>query len=163
MQKEKITDREAILLVVTFSIGSSLIIGLGGSAKNDGWIAGIVGLIMAIPMLLVYSRILSLFHGKDLFDILNITFGKVVGKIVAIIYIWYAFHLGALVLRNFGEFVNIVAMPETPIFVPMLCLGLVCIIAANLGIEVMGRTTAYFFPHSSIYFGINTIFSNTTT
>jgi spore germination protein KB len=101
---------------------------------------------MAIPMLLVYSRIVSLFQGHDLFDILNITLGKVLGKIVAILYIWYAFHLGALVLRNFGEFINIVAMPETPIFVSLLCLGMLCIIAVRLGIEVLGRTNTYFLP-----------------
>lgn len=146
MQKEQITDKEAIGLLIVFVMGSSLIIGVGGEADNDAWIAAIVGCIMVIPMLLVFSRILSLFQGKDLFDILNITLGKVLGKIVAIIYIWYAFHLGALVIRNFGEFINTVAMPETPIFVPLLCLGFVCIIAVKLGIEVLGRTTTYFLP-----------------
>lgn len=146
MQKEQITDKEAICLLIIFIMGSSLIIGSGGGAKNDAWIAGIVGVIIAIPMLLIFSRLLSLFPGKDLFDILNITLGKIIGKIVAILYIWYAFHLGSLVLRNFGEFINIVAMPETPMFVPLLCLGFTCIIAVRLGIEVMGRTSTYFLP-----------------
>ena len=146
MQKEQITDKEAICVLIIFVIGSSLIIGIGGEAKNDAWISGIVGIIMAIPMLLVFSRILSLFQGKDLFDILNIILGKVIGKIVAVLYIWYAFHLGALVLRNFGEFMSIVAMPETPMFVSLLSLGLMCIIAVRLGIEVLARTTTYFLP-----------------
>lgn len=146
MLKEKISDKEAICLITVFVIGSSLIIGIGGDSKNDAWIAGIVGIIMTIPMLLIYSRILSLFQGNDLFDIMNIILGKVIGKIVAIMFIWYAFHLGALVLHNFGEFINIVAMPETPMIVPMLCLGLTCIIAAKSGIEVMGRTATYFLP-----------------
>ena len=146
MHKEQITDKEAICLLIIFQIGSTLIIGTGGDAKNDAWIAGIVSSIMFIPMLLIFSRILSIFHGKDLFDILNITLGKVIGNFFAITYIWYAFHLGALVLRNFGEFINTIAMPETPMLVPMLCLGLVSIIAVRLGVEVMGRTTAYFIP-----------------
>jgi len=146
MQKEQISDKEAIFLVITFVIGSSLIVGVGGSADNDAWIAVIVGIIMVIPMLLVYSRILSLFQGKDLFDILNITLGKTIGKIVSILYILYAFHLGALVLRNFGEFVNTVAMPETPMIVILLSMVLISIIAVSLGIEVMGRTTTYFLP-----------------
>ena len=146
MQKEQITDKEAICLLIVFVMGTSLIIGVGEDAKNDAWIAGIVGIIMAIPMLLIFSRILSLFQGKDLFDILNSTLGKVMGKIVAIIYIWYAFHLGAMVLRNFGEFINTVSLTETPMFVPLLCMGLLCIIASKLGIEVLGRTTTYFVP-----------------
>ena len=146
MQKEQITDKEAICVFITFIIGSALIIGIGGDAKNDAWIAGIAGVIMAVPMLLVYSRMISLFPGKDLFDILNITLGKVIGKTVAILYILYAFHLGAMVLRNFGEFINAIAIPETPMLVPLLCMGFVCIIAVRLGIEVLGRTTTYFLP-----------------
>lgn len=145
MQKEQVTDKEAICLIIVFIFGSSLIIGRE-AAKNDAWIAEIVGVIMAIPMLLVYSRLLSLFHGKDLFDILNATLGKVMGKIVAIAYVWYAFHLGALVLRNFAEFASTIGMPETPMLVPLLCMGLLCVVAVRLGIEVMGRTCAYFLP-----------------
>jgi spore germination protein KB len=146
MKKEKITNKEAICILIIFVFGSSLIIGGGGDSKNDAWIATIVGIIMATPMLLVFSRLLSLFPGKDLFDILNITLGKVMGKIVGMVYIWYAFHLGALVLRNFGEFINTVAMTETPMFVSLFCIGLVCIIAVKLGIEVIGRICTYFLP-----------------
>lgn len=146
MQKEQITDKEGIVLVITFITGSTLIVGIGGDAKNDAWIAGIMGLIMCIPILLVYSRILSLFQGKDLFEILDITLGKIIGKFVSIIYILYSFHLGALVLRNFGEFMNTMALPETPLFVSLFCLGLLIITGVRLGIEVLGRTTTYFVP-----------------
>ncbi len=146
MQKEQITDKEAICLLIEFVIGSSLILGVGGDAKNDAWISGIVGIVMAIPMFLIFSRLLSLFHGMDLYDILETVLGKILGKAVAIIYIWYSFHLGALVLRNFGEFTRTVAMPETPMITTMFCMGLVCIVGVRLGIEVLGRTTAYFIP-----------------
>lgn len=146
MQKEQITDKEAICILIIFIFGSSLIVGTGGKAENDAWISSIVGIIMFLPMLLIYSRILSLFRGKDLFDILNILFGKIFGKIISFIYILYAFHLGALVLRNYGEFMNVVAMPETPMLVQILSIGAVCIVGVKLGIEVIARTTAYFIP-----------------
>ncbi|WP_010244520.1 GerAB/ArcD/ProY family transporter [Acetivibrio cellulolyticus] len=146
MLKEQVTDKEAICLLIVFMMGTTLILGSGGEAKNDAWISTIVSLFMFIPMLLIFSRVLSLYQGKDLFDILVIIFGKVVGRVFSVIYIWYAFHLGALVLRNFGEFINTIAMPETPMFVPLLCMGVTCIIAVRLGIEVLGRTTTYFLP-----------------
>jgi len=146
MIKEQITDKEAICLLIVFIMGTTLILGSGGEAKNDAWISLIVSIFMFMPMLLIFSRISSLYQGKDLFDILIVIFGKVVGRIISIIYIWYAFHLGALVLRNFGEFINTLAIPETPMFVPLLCMGFVSIIAVRLGIEVIGRTTTYFLP-----------------
>ncbi len=146
MIKERLSDKEAICILITFIMGTTLILGIGGDAKNDAWISGMLSLIMYLPMLLIYSRLLSLYQDKDLFDILIIVFGKVFGRIVAVIYIWYAFHLGALVLRNFGEFINTVAMPETPLLVPIICLQIVCITGVCLGLEVVGRITTYFLP-----------------
>jgi spore germination protein KB len=139
MSKEQINDTEGICLLIIFIIGSTTIVGIGGKAKNDAWIAGIVGMLMSIPMLLIYSRLLFLYHGKDIFDILNITLGKLMGKIVSLIYIWYAFHLGSLVLCNFGQFSYAIILPDTPMLVPLLCLGAVCIFAVKSGIEVLGR------------------------
>ncbi len=146
MAKEQISDKEAIILLITFIMGTTMIVGTGGDAKNDAWIAGIVATISFIPLLLIFSRLLSLFPGKDLFDIFSILFGKIAGKTLSAIYIWYSFHLAGLVLRNFGEFINLVALPETPLFIPLLCLGLVCIAAVYLGIEVISRTMAIFVP-----------------
>lgn len=146
MQKERITDKQAFCVIFIFYIGSSLILGAGGKAKNDAWLSGIFGILLSIPMVLAYARVLSLFPNKGLFDILDIIFGKLIGKIVALFYIWYSFHLGALVIRNFGEFVNTATMPETPLFVPLLFLGIICIVAVRSGIEVIGRMSASILP-----------------
>ncbi len=141
--KEQITDKEAICITTLFIMGSTLIMGVGGEAKNDTWLAVIIGVIFSIPIFLVYSRIVSIFKGKDLFEILELVFGRYIGKFVALLYTWYAFMLGALVIRNYGEFVNTLGLPETPMFVILFCLGIIGIIAVRLGIEVIGRTSAY--------------------
>jgi spore germination protein KB len=146
MIKEEITPKEAICLLINFIMGSTLILGIGSNAKNDAWIAGIFGLVMAVPIIMIYSRILQLFPGKNLYDISYLLLGKYLGSIIIILYIWYSFHLGALVIRNFGEFLNSVTMPETPMLVSMLSLILICIIAVRLGIEVISRTSAYLLP-----------------
>jgi spore germination protein KB len=146
MQKERITDKEAFCVLFVFYIGSSLILGGGGEAKNDAWLAGIFAVLLATPIVLVYARLLALYPEKSLFDIVELIFGKALGKIVSIFYIWYSFHLGSIVLRNFGEFINTATMPETPLFVPLFCLGLVCIVAARSGIEVIGRISTYIVP-----------------
>ena len=146
MQKERITDKEALCVLFVFYIGSSLILGGGGAAKNDAWLSVMFGIFLSIPMVLVYARLLVLYPEKGLFDITELIFGKAIGKIISIFYIWYSFHLGSLVLRNFGEFINTATMPETPLFVPLVCLGLVCIFAVRSGIEVIGRISTYLVP-----------------
>jgi len=146
MTKEFISEKEAICIITAFLMGSTLIVGIGGEAKNDAWIAGIIAILMAVPVILIYARLLALYPGQDLYEIITLTLGKWPGKLVAVLYIWYSFHLGALVIRNFGEFVNTVTMPETPMLVPMFCLGLVGVVAVKSGVEVIGRITAYLLP-----------------
>jgi spore germination protein KB len=146
MRIEQITDKEAISMLTLYIMGSTLIMGIGGDLKNDAWIAGLTGILFAVPFIVVYSRITSLYHGKELFEILDLSLGKFFAKPLLAIYILYFFHLGALVIRNFGEFINTVTMPETPIIVPMLLLGLLCIKAARHGIEEIGRFCAYLLP-----------------
>lgn len=146
MSKEIISDKQGVMLVILFTMGSTLILGAGGEAKQDVWIAILLAVAFAIPAVFVYSRLLFLFPGKDIFDILEINFGKVFGKFIQVFFIWYAFHLGALVIRNFTEFVRIVAMPETPSFITNMFMAIVCILAIKDGIEVLGRIAAFILP-----------------
>ncbi|MCT8978635.1 endospore germination permease [Clostridium sp. CX1] len=146
MRKEQITIKEGICILIIFIMGSTFIVGVGGDAKNSAWISVILGAILAVPMMLVYGRIALLFPGKDLYDILETVLGKTFARIVSVIYIWYIFHLGALVIRNFGEFINVTTLPETPMIVSMFYLGIVCVVSVKSGIEVIGRISAYVLP-----------------
>lgn len=146
MDKEIITQNQGIVLMVTFILGSTLVLGAGGEAKQDVWIALIIAMLMVIPFLFIYARLLSIFPGKGLYEILNHVFGKVFGKIVALPFIWYALHLGSLVIRNFTEYINIVSIPETPQYIIAIFLILLCIWAAKAGVEVIGRWTTIMLP-----------------
>ena len=144
MKNEIISERQGVILVVLFIIGSTLLLGPGGQAKQDAWIAIIIAILWSSLVLLMYSRILSLYPGKDLFDILQILTGKVIGKIISIIMIWFAFHLGTLVLRNIEEFTNTIVFPDTPVIVPMLFFTILLIWGLKEGIEVIGRWAEFF-------------------
>lgn len=142
----KITEKEAICIVVLFILGSNIVVGSGLNVQNDNWIAGIFGVAYFIPFALIYARVQSLYKGHGLTEITSLLFGKVVGIIIIIIYTWYSLHVGALVFRNFSEFVNITTLNETPIIAIMLSFSLIIIAAARLGIEVIGRISTYALP-----------------
>ncbi|MBK1811470.1 endospore germination permease [Clostridium sp. YIM B02505] len=141
MENEVVCDKLALNTVILFVFGSTMILGAAGEAKNSSWLAIIAATILVIPLLLVYCRILYLFPKKDIFDIFPLLYGKYVGKFLCVIYIWYFFHLGALVIRNFAEFMNTLALPETPMIVTIMCLSLLCIWSSTHGVEVMARTS----------------------
>ncbi|WP_298839249.1 GerAB/ArcD/ProY family transporter [Clostridium sp.] len=144
MKNEIISERQGIILITLFLIGSTFLIGSGDVAKQDAWIAVIIAISCSIVLLLMFSRILSLYPGKDLFDILQIVMGKFAGKIISILMIWYAFHLGALVLRNLSEFTNILIFADTPVVIPMCFLTMLIIWCLKAGIEILGRWSEFF-------------------
>ena len=145
MNKETLSNSQAICTMNLFLMGSTLLLGTGGQAKNDTWISIIIAMLSSLPIIAVYGRLLTLFPGKDIYDIFDILFNKVLSKLLTLLYTWYFFHLGALVLRNFGEFIITQAMPETPMIVSILILALLCIWAAKSGIEVLGRSSKILF------------------
>lgn len=144
MNKELISDIQGINLTVLFIFGSSLVIGTGGKAKGDMWIAIMLALFISAPILIIYARILSRYPGKDLYDILEEVFGKYLGRAFSLAFIWFSFHLGALVLRNFGEFMNTVGLPETPKIVPIIMFALICVLGVKSGIETLAKCSSYF-------------------
>lgn len=143
MSKETIPAGQSISIAVLFISGSSLFMGASGESGNSSWIALILAILLAVPLMLVYSRLHVLFPGKDLYDMLIAVFGAVFGRMLSCLYIWYALHLGALVLRNFGEFSKTVALTATPMIAPMLVIGLLCVWVVSAGMEVLGRSSKF--------------------
>jgi spore germination protein KB len=144
MKKEIISDMQGINLAVLFLFGSALVMGTGGDAKSDVWIAIILALFVSAPILMIYARILSRYPGMDLYDILEVVFGKYLGRAFSLPFIWFSFHLGAIVLRNFGEFMNTVGLPETPKMVPIIMFALVCALGVKSGIETLAKCSSHF-------------------
>lgn len=139
MNKEVISDKQGICLITLFITGSTLILGVGAEAKKDSWLAIILSILFSFPILIIYARLLSIFPKKDLFDILEIAFGKFIGKTISILYIWFSLHLGSLVLRNFGEFIVGISLEKTPPIVPILFIIFLCNWIIKDGIEVLSR------------------------
>jgi spore germination protein KB len=144
MSDEVISSSQKKACIVMFLFGSTLVLGTGAGAKKDVWLAVLIAIIVAVPVNWIYAKIHSSYMDKDLFDIYEIVFGKYIGKILSIIYIWFAFQLGGLVIINFDNFITTIGPNETPTIVwSIIITGLSCY-AAKLGIEVLGRWSGFF-------------------
>lgn len=145
MKKEVISDKEGICLITMFVIGTSGVIVTGLQAKQDLWASVILSIFMAFLMVIIYARLNCIFNGENLFHIFEMCFGKVIGKLIGLLYVWYTLHLSCLILRDFGEF-QVVALKETPIMITMMITALLGIWVLKDGIEVMGRYAQFFAP-----------------
>lgn len=139
MNKETISNKQAISIMILFLSGSTSIFVTGLDAKKDLWLSIIMATLMVFPMIAVFARLHYLFPNKDLFDIIEKCVGKIGGKVIIIIFTWYSFYWAADVLNNYGFFIRSVSLTETPRTVLILFLIFLCAFCISKGIEVLGR------------------------
>lgn len=144
MGKETISNIQGISMVILFIGGSTYVLGTAGEAGPDLWLAIIIAILFSLVIIRIYSRILSQFPRRNLFQILEDVFGRVIGKIISLLYIWYFFHLTSLVLTNFGEYVNVLQLEDTPKVIIEIAFMLLAIWIVKSGVEVLGRWAALF-------------------
>lgn len=146
MASEVLSNKQNISLITLFLIGSSAILGVGTTAKQDVWIVILIAMGYSLPVLLIYSRLNHNHPGMDLYDIIEKLMGKIFGRFIILLYIWYSFHLGSLVIRNFTEFIQVVSLTETPKY-SIAIMAVICIIGVRFGLEVLGRFSEFVFPY----------------
>ncbi len=137
MKREAISEKQMQLLIFGYPLGLYLLFNVGSEVKQDAWIASIIGIILSIPILAMYGKLMDLYPGKNLFDILEIIFGKILGKILETIFIFHAIFTSAYTLNNLMDFIKLSGLWNTPKFVPTLFIGILMLWILNEGIEVI--------------------------
>lgn len=134
-----LSARELIIMIILFLFGSSVVMGVNSESRQDSWISLLVGAAFAIPLFIMYARILQLMGRQDFFTCVMDWFGPVFGRILIGLLVWYYIYLSAIVTRNFSEFMEIAALPETPQFPLMISILLVCVYLCKSKIQVIGQ------------------------
>jgi spore germination protein KB len=161
LEKAKIEARQFAMLVFMFTTGSSLLLApgmLAAPAKQDAWLAGILGVGAGLLFGLLHTKLGRLYPGKNLAQLSEEILGKWMGKAVSIFFLSFPFLLASLVLRNIGDFLTTYIMVETPIqFIHILMLTVV-VMGIRLGIETIARAAEVIFPWFIFLFLLLAIF-----
>jgi spore germination protein KB len=145
IEKGEISSSQLMYLVIGFLQGAHLLLAFAsGITKHDTWIAVLAALVLSLPFIFVYVALAQKFAGQNLILIFEIIYGRYVGKLVSVLYIWYFLLLAALNLRTVSNFVGIYMMPETPRVVVMIMFVFVSAWAVRNGIEVIARCSFIF-------------------
>lgn len=137
--REQIGPWELSALLFSFLIGSSLVLPMGTQAKQASWLAVLLGGAAGLGIAWVCTALALRFPDQSLIRYSKQVLGPWLGGLTGLLYLWYGLHLGALVLRNFGEFLVTTILPGTPISVPMIILMGACAFGVRHGLEVLGR------------------------
>lgn len=146
MDDQKFTTSQGKSMMILYILGVTLIL-LGYSGANaDTWLACVISIPMALVLVVIYDRILKLYPNKDIHQILKTIYGKYLGSITSFIFIVFFIILGAFVLRNMSEYIQVVSMENTPQYVTVIFISLVSLYAVNSGMEVLFRWAKFILP-----------------
>ncbi|MBU8757665.1 GerAB/ArcD/ProY family transporter [Priestia megaterium] len=140
MEKAKISASQLFILMVLFELGSALLVPLAIRAKQDAWLAILLGMIFSFALFFVYHKLYSYYPNLLPTEYMQKIMGKGIGTILAFIYILYFMYDASRVLRDFGEMLLTFAYPDTPLFIANALLMLVIIYTIRKGIEVIARS-----------------------
>jgi len=137
---QRISPGEAAALLYNVFLSSTFLLPTGLKAGRDSWLAvllaGGAGLLLAPVIVGLVRR----FPGRGMVGYNRLLLGRWIGGLVGLLFVGYSIQFGALVLRNFAEFVAVVVLPATPLVVSMLLIALLASYAVHHGLETLART-----------------------
>ena len=144
LETGRISRFQLIMLMVGFIFGTSIIVSPARPAGHDAWIACLIGIIEALLLVWVFCALANQFKDKTLVEINELVYGRILGKGISLLFIWYLFHLGALMLAVFSRFFVTQIYPATPKTVILIVIVALCASTVSRGIEILARCSVIF-------------------
>ncbi|WDV45282.1 endospore germination permease [Clostridiaceae bacterium M8S5] len=146
MNENSISDIHATRMLILFLLGSSLALHNATDAGRNNWIAVFIAMIFSIFLFYIYSYMLNLIKdATNFYDLHTFVYGKYIGIIINILYMSFPLYLGATIIREYGEYSRTVSLPRTPLVVPLIFMGILCIWIVKCGLKTLGRWSNLFF------------------
>ncbi|WP_233191824.1 MULTISPECIES: endospore germination permease [unclassified Sporosarcina] len=161
MQNVKINPYQFLVLVIFFTIGTGILIVpsvLATEAKQDAWIAAIIGMGIGLLVIWLFTTIALWFPHLTYIQINEKIFGKWIGKAVSVLFVSMAALYTASLLYYSSTFITTNMMPNTPsLALNILMMGIV-VMGVRLGLETIARSAEIFIVVFFILFLILVVF-----
>ncbi|MCT8139426.1 endospore germination permease [Anaerobacillus sp. CMMVII] len=160
-ENEKISTLQFFILVFFFTIGNTVINApslIVSQAKQDAWISSTISLGFGLCLVLFYCYLASKFPNKTIVQFSEIILGKIVGKIFSLFLIFFFLIIASLMIRQFGDFMTTIIMPETPSLAIHLLFLTIIVTGAYLGIETLGRSGEVILPTLLVLLALQFLF-----
>ncbi|MFY0781745.1 endospore germination permease [Peribacillus simplex] len=145
----KISARQFAILVILFSIGTTILVipgSLAQEVKQDAWIAAVIGTGIGLLVVALYIAIGRMFPTMTLVEINETLLGKWLGKTISLTFVFFALYAAAELLFYVGNFLTTQIMPDTPVEAIQILFACILIMGIRLGLETLARTGEILFP-----------------
>jgi len=142
IEKGKISSQQLLFLIAGFVQGSILLIDFTvGITEHQTWMVIIAALAITAPVILSYAVLAKRFPGMNLVQINDMVYGRFLGKVVSIYYIFFFLMTLSFNIRDVGELYVTFLMPDTPFIFLLVAFTATCAYAVTKGIEVLARVS----------------------
>lgn len=117
MHEDKVSLRSVFCLLVVMLISSNIILGYPEESGRDTWISLLIAFCFALPMVLIYGRLIQLFPGKNIYDMSELVFGKRLGKVISGLFSFFCIIFAGMMPFYLSIFVHMTALMKTNIFI----------------------------------------------
>lgn len=149
MDKESITPRQLMIIVILYSIGTAILVipaSIAADVKQDAWIPLLMSIGLGAMLTLLYIAVAKKYPVVSLFEVNDLVFGKWLGRLITLGISFLTLIFGAQDVFYVGHFMSTQIMPSTPIQSINILFMLVVMMGAKLGLVVFLRTAEIFFP-----------------
>ena len=144
IEHSKISAGQFMFSIACFLHSSSLLTSFFVPiTRHDSWIAHTIAMILCIPLMILYAQLAKSYPGLNLIQINEAVFGKVLGKIISLFYVWFFFTLVSLNMRDLGNFVSKTTMIKTPMPIIIILFILLCVWSAYYGLGGTRYSTVF--------------------
>jgi spore germination protein KB len=115
-------------------------------AHQDMWLSPIWASLVGFTAVFLAYKLNKLYPQQTLIEYSELILGKVFGKIIGAVYLFFYLHVSGIVVREYGEFVSGTFLPHTPMVFVFGTMLLVSAFAVYGGLEVIGRCSEIIVP-----------------
>lgn len=146
MRKHTLRVSELVICLALFEVGSTTLFFIGSEAKQDAWIAMLIGAFAGLILLILHLSIYKKEPHLDLFQLFRKYMGKYAGSILNLMFVGYFTYETSRNLRDIGEVTLLTLLNRTPLWVVSLISILVISNTVRYGYKVFFLMSVILFP-----------------
>ncbi|MCJ8013728.1 endospore germination permease [Paenibacillus sp. KQZ6P-2] len=149
LEKGRLSTRQFTVLIFLSCIGDMILIypsAISSMSRQDAWISSLLGLLGGLLVLWLMLHVSQLHPDKTLVEAIQLIFGKWLGSIVNLWYLFYFFMLCSYLVREVGDFLTTQIFLNTPLKIIYLLFILLMVYALHAGLESIGRSSEILLP-----------------
>ncbi|WP_205672449.1 endospore germination permease [Ammoniphilus sp. YIM 78166] len=149
IEKGKISALQMAFMMypLVVATGDLLIPAITGKlAERDMWLSPIWASLGGFLTVYVVYQLSRLYPKQTIIQYSQQIAGRIPGKLLGFLILFYIYYADSMILRQYGEFVVGIFLPTTPMILVIGSMTLLSAFAVGGGVEVLGRESQMFVP-----------------